>query len=254
VAYSAEMILAFRAMPWRTITGTPKAMFSNILKLAAESAPNIIIQPGALDDKPDNFGDDLRVSAYDHIKGLAKNSGMDWDVTGQLDSKGNLQLFGNLYARKGVYTGETFTNLNSELSSPALTEQGAPGNEVFGHSQASTNFDRLEKRIVNQAAYDDYGALQLNTTYMGIHDAAGLESATTETAARSGRPSKMLRRTALDTGSTFSLLNTGNEWNIFDTTVGFMAGGGFGLQERVKIISMDYNDLSNKVPLNVEVI
>ena len=31
-------------------------------------------------------------------------------------------------------------------------------------------------------------------------------------------------------------------------------GDGFGFESMVRIISMDYNDLSNKTPLNVEVI
>lgn len=253
-AYSAELILAFRAMPWRTINGTPKTMFTKILQYAAESAPNIIIQPGKLDDITDNFSDDLRVNGYDHIKKLIKNCGMDWDVTGELDSKGNLQLYGNLYSSKGTYTGQTFTTTNSQLDSPALTEQGAPANVVIGHSQAQTSRDRLEWRAVHQAALDDYGPLETNTTFLGVHDLAGLKTSTQEQADRAGRPVKILRRTALDLNDTFSFLNTGNTWDLFDTTVGFMDGGGFGVQAKVKIKSMDYNDLSNKCPLNIEVI
>jgi hypothetical protein len=241
-------------MPWRTIKGTPKEMFSDILRFAGESAPNIIIQPGSLDDITDNFSANLRVNGYDHIKTLIKNSGMDWDVTGQLDSKGSLQLFGNLYASKGTYTGQTFTTTNSQLDSPALTEQGAPANVVIGHTQHSTQRDRLEWQAVHQTALDDYGPLQINNTYLGIHDLAGLKSVSQESANQSGRPQKILRRTALDYKNTFSMLNTGNTWDLFDTTVGFLSGGGFGIQTQVKIKSMDYNDLSDKCPLNIEVI
>ena len=253
-AYSAEFILAFRAMPWRSIKGTPKDMFSSILQYAAESAPNIIIQPGTLDDVTDNQSDNLRTNAYDHIKKLTTNGGMDWDVTGQLDSKGSLQLYGNLYASKGTYTGQTLTTTNSQLESPALTEQGAPANVVIGHSQAQTARDRLDWKAVHQEALDDYGPLETNNTFLGIHDMAGLKSASQASADKSGRPVKILHRTALDYKNTFSLLNTGNTWDLFDTTVGFLAGGGFGIQTRVKIKSMDYNDLSNKCPLNIEVV
>ena len=253
-AYSAEMILAFRAMPWRTIKGTPKVLFQNILNFSNEAAPNIIIQPGQLDDITDNLTDDLKVSGYDHIKTLIKNSGMDWDVTGQLDAKGNLQLLGNLYSRKGIVTGQTFNNLNSELESPSLTEQGAPTNQVFAHSQAQTKFDRTELTATDQEALDDYGPLQVNQTFMGIHEPAGLQAAAQNLVNKNSRPVKILRRNALDIGRTFDYLGTGNTWNLYDSTVGFRAGGGFGLEAQVKIKSMDYNDLSNKCPLNIEVI
>jgi len=252
--YSAELILAFRPMPWRTIQGTPRAMFTKMLQYSTEFAPNIVIQPGVLDDITNNFSDDLKVSGYDHIKTLIKNCGMDWDITGQLDTKGNLQLFGNLYNNKGTYTGQTFTTSNSELTNPALTEQGAPANKVVGHSQAQTKRDRHEWTATHQAALDDYGPLGANHTFMGIHDMPSLKLATQARADLSGRPRNILRRNALDLGNTFNFLNTGNTWNLLDTTVGFKKGGGFGVQELVKIKSMDYNDLSNKCPLNIEVI
>ena len=253
-AYSAEMMLMFRPAPWRTVEGTPKAIFTKLLQYASDFAPNMVIQPGILDDITDNFADDLKVSCYDHIKTLIKNSGMDWDVTGNLDSKGNLQLFGNLYLSKGAYTGQTFTVTNSELVSPSLTEQGAPTNTIVGHSQAQTRKDRLEWTATDQAAIDDYGPLGLNTTFLGTHSMPELQAASQNSVNASGRPRKILRRNALDIGNMFSLLNTGNIWNLHDTTVGFAVGGGFGITETVRIRSMDYNDLSNKCPLNIEVI
>ena len=36
--------------------------------------------------------------------------------------------------------------------------------------------------------------------------------------------------------------------------LGFNSAGGLGFQASVRIISVDYNDLSNKAPLNVEVV
>jgi len=61
-------------------------------------------------------------------------------------------------------------------------------------------------------------------------------------------------RIALDYKDTFNYLDTSNTVIVKDTSVGFNKNGGFGFESQVKILSLDYNDLSNKVPLNIEVV
>jgi hypothetical protein len=68
-----------------------------------------------------------------------------------------------------------------------------------------------------------------------------------------GRPVKIIKRVLLDHSNAFDLVNVGNTLKIKDANVGFF-NGGFGLDTDVRVISLEYNDLSNKVPLNVEVI
>ena len=251
-AYSAESILAFRAMPYVTVKGTPKTIFEMIIEHAHERAKNIIIQPGFLDDQPLTFPDDLRTNAYDHINKLTNDAGMDWDVTGEIDEKGDLLLFANLYRKKGIETGLVLHNNNTELQSPLLTEQGTPSNQVFGYSQANTAQARQRVEVVNQDSIDDYGPLQLNQVFIGKHDGTSVRNAAQVRVNERGRPVKIIKRILLDHSNAFDLVNVGNILTVKDTNVGFY-NGGFGLDADVRIISMDYNDLSNKTPLNVEV-
>lgn len=254
-AYSAEAILAFRAMPYVKISGTPKSIFTQILDHAHARAKNIIIQPGQLDDLPVTIPDDLKTNAYDHILKLISDSGMDWNVTGQIDEKNNLQLFANLYARKGIKTNLVLNSTNTELQGPLLSEQGTPANQVFGYSQASTaesRFGPLEG--IHQDALDDYGALQLNQVFIGKHDPQSVARAAQTSANNRGRPSRMIKRIALDHIKTFDFLDAGNTTVVKDNRVGFHPNGGFGFESTVRILSMDYNDMSNKVPLNIEVL
>ena len=252
-AYAAESILAFRAMPYVSVKGTPKTVFAQILEHAHERAKNIIIQPGVLDDTAITCPDDLRTNAYDHIRKLIKTAGMDWNITGEIDNKGELQLFANLYLKKGIETGLVLHNNNTELGSPLLTEQGTPSNHVFGYSQANTAQARFSFEALNQAAIDDYGPLQLNQVFTGMHDPASVQNAAQNRANERGRPVKMIRRNLLDHSNAFDLIDTGNIVTVKETNAGFKDGG-MGVEERVRIISIDYNDLSNKAPLNVEVI
>jgi hypothetical protein len=254
-AYSAEAILAFRAMPYVKVKGTPKSVFTEILDHAHERARNIIIQPGTLDDSPINVPDDLKTNAYDHILKMIESTGMDWNVTGEIDEKNNLQLFANLYARKGIKTKLTLNSSNTELQGPLLSEQGTPSNQVFGYSQASTaesRFGPLEG--IHQAAFDDYGALQLNQVFIGKHDPASVTRAAQMRANERGRPVKMIKRIALDNKKTFDFLDVGNTATVKDKRVGFHPNGGYGFESQVRIVSMDYNDMSNKVVLNIAVI
>ncbi|HEU4345374.1 MAG TPA: hypothetical protein VFU31_27800, partial [Candidatus Binatia bacterium] len=253
-AYSAEAILSFRAMQHRSVQGTPKTVFMEIMEIVHSRAKNIVIQPGQLDDSPITYPNELQLNGYDEIIDLVNNCGMDWDVTGQIDEKNNLQLFYNLYNRKGVDTSLILSSSNTELQGPLLSEQGTPTNQVFGYSEASTKESRFGPlEGIDQAAVDDYGPLQLNQIFSGKHDPASVQRAAQVKAEARGRPIKIIKRIALDRAKTFDFLNVGNTATVKETRVGFHPNGGYGFESQVKILSMDYNDLSNKVVLNIEV-
>jgi hypothetical protein len=253
-AYSAEALLAFRAMPYTTIKGTPRDMFMSILNHAHRRSRNIIIQPGVLDDMTATFSDDLRTNAYDHIKRLIKDSGMDWDVTAEILPKGNLQLYANLYRRKGVETSFRLTNINTEMGSPLLTIQGTPSNVVIGHSQAQVTNDRFTMEARDEESINDYGPLELNQVFMGKHDPTSVFNAVSTRVEQRGRPVKLFNRIALDKSDTFDWLGVGNILKIKEASVGFSPNGGFGIDADARLISMDYSDLTKKAPLKIEVI
>lgn len=263
-AYSLEGLLSFRPMPLTHIEGTPRQMFTLIIQYANEAAGraglanNIPIQLGTLDDLPLKLSDDLSQSALTHIQKLVSNAGMDWDITTEIDGKGNLQVYANLYTRKGSDTSLILNNLNTQRdeNDQGVVEQGTPFNVVFGFSQANTKESRFGPLMgINQGAYDDYGFLGTNTVFTGTHDAASVANAAQSLADAIGRPRKIIpKRFVLDIGDTFSYLNTGNTVALQETNAGFAPGGGFGMVEsRARILSLDYNDLSNNAPVNWEI-
>ncbi len=258
-AYSAESILAFCPMPHVALQGTPKTMLTEIISRAntflQRYGSGIVFQPGVVDDLPVTISDDLRTNAYDHILKVIADSGMDWDITGSVDEKGNLQLQYNLYQRKGIDTILTLDTGNTELQGTRLREQGTIVNVIQGYSQASTVASRFGPLTgIHQAALDDYGPLGLNVIFSGNHDPASVQTAAQVKADLSGQPAKRFTRIALDKAKTFDYLNTGNTAAVKETKIGFNPNGGYGFESQVRIISMDYNDLSNKTPLTVEVL
>jgi hypothetical protein len=253
-AYSAEAILTFRPVPLTKISGTPASMFKEILGYARSVAEDIVILPGVIEDIPETFSDTLATSAYDHIKKLCSNTGMDWDITGQVDGRGNLQLYANLYRSKGAVTRLELTRDNVEGSGPLLTEQGTPYNVIYGYSSASTKESRYFAKGTNQTSVDKYGVLAGNIVFSGITDQTSLANAA-QTLADTSPPLMKLHRVALDIGKTFDSLAAGNTVTVKDNTVGFKPGGGFGFSASARILSLDYNDLTmGKAPLNLEII
>jgi len=252
-AFSAEAILTFRPMPLTKINGTPASMFREMLGYARQSADDIVIHPGVIEDLPETFSDALATSAYDHIKKLCQNAGMNWDVTAQVDWRGVLQLYANLYRRKGSDMRLELTSDNTENSGPLLAEQGTPYNTVYGYSQANTKESRYVSIGRNQASIDKFGVLAVNQTFSGITDQTALANAAQSMADQRATPVKLVHRVVLDNGLAFSSLATGNTVTVKDNNAGFKPGGGFGFEAQARILSLDYNDLSNKAPLNLEV-
>jgi len=254
-AYQAEAILKFRAMPHQSVGGTPKNVFRLIIENANARARNIVIQPGVLDDISRTFSDQLRTNAYDHIKKLVNDSGMDWSITGSINDKtGNLELFANLYFRRGVDTPLILNNNNTELQGKLLAEQGTPSNHVFGYSHAQTARSRYAVESIDQESVDDYGELQINQVFVGRKDPVSTQNASDMRLENRARPTKLLKRIAVDDSNTFDYLSVGNTAILKETNAGFNPDGGYGFESIVKIIGMDYNDLSNKAPLNIQVI
>lgn len=253
-AYSAEAILTFRPMPYETISGTPATMFRRMLELA-NLWPGVPILPGRIEDVNKTFSDDLRNSAYEHIVTLIKRAGMTWSVTGEIGRFGDLELYGNLTVNTGVDTGMDLNDLNSELRSPIMTEQGTPYNAVVGYSFAQTASGRYKGTVaVNQGSLADYGFFGKNMTFMGLRDPSSVDWAAQKQANIFARPPRIMLRTGLDFRDTFSHLEKGNYVDVVEKGAGFAPGGGFGFDGKGRIISMDYSDLSNKVNMNLELV
>lgn len=252
VCYGIEALLDFRAMPYVKTTGSPATIFRDIINKAQVRAKNIPIQYGNIDDIQKTFSDELRQSAYKHIKKLVKDAQMDWGITGSINAKGNLDLYANLYVQKGIDTPLILNNQNTESTGDLLKEQGTPANHVFGYSDAFTQRSRYSVESKDENSINDYGPLELNAVFVGRKDKISTQNATDTKIDNRSRPIKLTQRNALDYKNTFSYLNIGNTFTIKDSNVGFAKDGTYGFESIFRIIGMSYNDLSNKVPLNIE--
>ena len=253
-AFSAEAILTLRPMPWVRVEGTPRTIFLKILEYAAQADSNIVIQPGVVDDVNQTLTDDLRSSAYDHIIQIVKKTGMTWNVTGYVGKDGRLELYANLLLEPGVDTGVELNNLNSQLRSPILVDDGIPHNVVIGHSFDVTQRARFIRDAVNGSSLTDYGYMGINKTFTGLHDPSSVGFAAQVEANTFGRPLKTTDRGILDVGKTFDACRIGNLLRLDEKEAGFLPGGGIGIQGPIRVLRMEYDDLVGIVETKMEVL
>lgn len=267
-AVSIEALLAYRAMPFVKVEGTPDVVFKAIIGYATSSEiiknESIPLSIGRVDTAagtsmggvtlpPTPYADELRTNAYDHIGKMIKTTGMDWDITHTVTSSGALALKANLYAKKGR-EGLVLTPKNSDDQSPLLTEQGTIVNHIFGYNQAQTEATRVMQEIKDDASINKYGPFQSNVIFTGVTEGGRLSASTQSRANSTGEPTRMVSRTALDFEDTFSFIAPGNICYVYDPRVGFNADGSLGFRSWARILSADYNDTSNKCALHISLI
>jgi hypothetical protein len=273
-AVSAEAVLAFRAMPFAKVEGSPDVVFRQIVAYAtrneqvkngsvpmymgrvdvpASSLLRLSTEFGQQQYASVTYSDELRTNAFDHIKKMTGVVGMDWDVTAAfLPESGALRLKANLYNRKGR-EGLILTTVNTDEQNPLLTIQGTIMNHIFSYNQAQTEQTRIMQEIAIQGSIDKYGPFQTNMILSGVTDAEGMVQRAAQTKANQrGEPVSKVSRTALDVMDTFSYIDSGNICFISDPRAGFNPDGSRGFRSWARILSADYNDLTNKVALNVE--
>jgi hypothetical protein len=266
-AVSIEALLAYRRVPFMKVEGTPDVVFKKIIQAAQanEEVQNgsIPLTIGQVDTATTNkmlspntfqaimYSDELRTNAYDHIRKLTQTAGVDWDITHAVTPSGSLTLKANLYARKG-FEGLVLAPKNSDDQNPLLTMQGTIINHIFAHNQAQTEATRIMYEAKARESIDKYGPFQSNIVLTGVTDGARLADSAQSRVYSTSEPVRMVSRTALDFEDTFSYIAPGNTCYVYDPRVGFNPDGSLGFRSWARILSADYNDMTNKCAVHVE--
>lgn len=256
-AYSLEGVLVYRAMPYATVRGTPDFVFKEIIRLSNQGLEYPTFEwkyADPVETSTLTYSDDLRTNAYEHIRKLTTFANMEWRAFGVINVNYALDFLLTCKNRRYEPSGLALTSINTEQQDPLMEEQGVPFNMIFAYSQASTEAERTKQLIIYQSSLDDYGPIQINQTFIGVHDTAGTAEAARAQSEINGRPRRVFKRIALNKGLTFDYLRPGAIVSVEETTVGFNVSGGFGFKDLARILSMDYNSTTDKVNLNVEII
>ena len=254
-AYQIDGILKYRTMPDQTIADTPGELWREILQTTnaidgneKPIRPNYIYGEGSLQELS------LSEDAFTSAVTLAAQSGNDFEVSYDFDSNGRLYLKGNWYESAGQETSYWLREgSNVELVSDPLTVQGDLFNELVGYSDAFTAETRLRFIARNEQAVSRFGLFQGSSVFNKVDNMTVLQNATVNYLYQTMNGQYAFDPVALNVGDTFKYLRPGNTLNLDLNRAGFSpSASGFGYNGAVRIISMEYDDLADRVKLNVE--
>lgn len=253
-AYSAEWVLYYRPMGLLQTSGKPGTMVATILNYANNwinnVGPGIAVQPGIIDTGGTNVRYTFKLDGYSEMQNLSRLCSFDWDITPQVSTGGQLQLFLNWYQHKGIDSGSVISNLNMQNTNPLYSEQGQFFNVILGYTDAVSSGVRQQAISKNADSINANGILATKVVFPGTAGVAQdvLQSMTDAYLAQHQIPTRTFAPTLLDFGNTFSYCECGNTMIVQNDTVGF-GPDGIGINSNVRITAVEYDDLLNSCRL-----
>ncbi len=187
---------------------------------------------------------------YDHVRAISSRTGFDWGLEGAFNPARRLYFTANLYQRRGrVIEMPLREGHNMVLGENALVEQGRIVNELTGVGDGSTDETRIAYTEIEATSRGLYGLRQDTQDFSGNREMTTLISNVQATLAENAYPLKTVSATALDVGTTFNYLRLGNTIPFQATSVGFLADGRVGMNTKMRLIGMRYQDDLNQTQL-----
>jgi hypothetical protein len=259
VAYSAEFLLKWRRGPRGQITGSPGAVFEELL--ARANAPeDTLIRPGVIDAKGSHDPRKMHSSSiYDSIVGMTTRYRREWDVTPHLDENNRLYFKANLYqaGHKGVELGYgLMEGKNLELAQGgALVEQGDIINDVFVYVEEDPFNKNWQGTRIDEESRAEYGLRQ--TSVSSSKEALAVGALTMGMLMRYAWPTRTYSLTAFEgtiagvNDDTFKYLGLGNTVRLLLPNYGLSAEG-WGTDTKVRIVGRELDPIARRMALALE--
>jgi hypothetical protein len=252
-AFSAEQYLFYRPMPFVNAKGTIGTVFKEILSYAATYG-GIVVQPGEVYSTSTEVLRPLRLSAFEEIKQLVKIYKTDFEIVPSISNTGALSLTANLYQERGAQTQYLLTDGaegNIELQDPTIQEQGELVNYVIGYNMAQTPSTRIRWEEHSDVSMSEYGTLARNIVINAM-TATDVKSGVISYLNRSKKSYMSSAFSALDKDKVFDWMEVGNIFPIQFFAGGFYSGETM-VQGTARLISPEYNDITNRIKLSVDI-
>lgn len=247
--YSAEYLLKFRATPMVLKSeGAAGQVFADLINNTYPKEYPLPVDVGDIW----GGGDAHKLThnyqqTYEAIATLAENTGYEWDLTPVIEG-GRLYFRANWYDAKGVTRAlRLIENINLELNSTPMVEQGEIANYLIGYGAGSTWSTKPISEAIDQSAVNEYG---LFAKVVGFEEGqkAQIKANTQAQLDYHKQPRITFDLNALDKGETFSNIRVGDTLPIELYSCGF-TNGELGYQGYGRVTGMTYDEKKNLLEL-----
>jgi len=231
-------------------SGSPGGIFTELTNKKIGTTipvlPGDIFGSGVEQTKVYNYA-----SVYQACKDLADESGHDWDLSPAIDANGSLYFIANWYEHKGVDRQyHLYEDLNIRLSDRVLIEQGTISNRVIGFGNGSAWTSKPAAQINDEESSSKYGYRTFAVS-LSVDSLTQVSEGVRNYLAENKEPRRTFDLIALDVGDTYNNIRIGDTLPIDFYTVGF-TGGEVGLNTRVRVLQMTFDDIQNQLRLVVD--
>lgn len=243
--WSAERLLKFRRSSIATLVSenTAGSLFMTLVNMANDEEDTLIREGQVFyGGVPREETLDAK-SIYEHIIQIAERTGYEWDIKSAKDNNNQLYFTANWYERAGYelqFMLDEGYNILAEDS--PLKEQGEIINALLGIGDGSTDDSRVTYEETDAASRDAYGLRQGTEDFNGNKELGTLTANVQARLTVTRNPIRTFKVTALDVGNTFLNLRLGNVLRLKMFSVGFLSDGATGVDTRVRIMGMRYED------------
>lgn len=189
--------------------------------------------------------------ATDHIQRIVEKWGVDWSVTSRISKNNRLELYANLYdGLRGKATQLVLNHINSRITDPIVTEDGAIWNHVFYYSEPGEGGSRVIGDSRDHRSEMLYDLRQIAEQGVGAYE-PGLEFAAWMRLQETKEPVIMVAPAVLNINEAWKSLRLGNFINWDSDYVGF-DNSTVGMASVLRIVGMEYADKEQAVTLVAE--
>jgi hypothetical protein len=197
--------------------------------------------------KPSNYG-----RVYAELRQIALDNQNDWDVTPSIAS-GRLVFNLNYYQKRGERRNLVLEeNKNLEIGGRRLVEQGDIRNNILGYdSTEGTWQNRMTSEREDATSLEQYGYWADTITHTVGHIQSASDQVTQAALDKTKQPRRTIDLVVTHVTNEFQNLALGDQLRVILTSVGY-TNGGFGLDTWIRILGMQYDDVSNKVKITCD--
>jgi hypothetical protein len=234
--------------PKAVLRGTTGEVFKQLIGMA-NAWGGYTIKLGSVWGGPDHRHKVKGELAYDSITALSDDTGGDWWLE-PVEEAGRLVAHAHWAEQRGVST--TFglhLDLNCEApSGPLLSQQGPVVNYIFAYGQGATLDETPQLAVWDDESIARHGLWQALMVFPAKSEA---ELRVMAEAALEDRKELFSPFTvvALPVGDAFEHLRLGNFVDLSLPGVGFNPDGTTGVETRVRVTGMSYDETDGKMPL-----
>lgn len=250
-AWSGESLLISRTPTDGLVkASSPGALFERLIEIANRSE-DLLIRPGAISKTGGAAEITLDgMNLLEAAREIAERREMEFSITPKLDDRKRLSFEAHWQTRLGETVSYPVSEgHNAKKPSRPLRISRRVVNQLTGFGEGSTTGTRPKYTGRDENSIRLYGLMEGVEDYDGVTNVETVREHVNKRLRTLRYPKFTVNVVALDVEETFEYMRLGNTFPFRSASYGFQRAGGIGLETKLRIMAMRYNERNNELEI-----